>query len=71
VLLTAFGNDFTNTNPFRPTDAVSLRIFNYAQQPDPMFHTIAWGGAIMLLAAVLVLSITARFLSIRQQRRLG
>jgi phosphate transport system permease protein len=71
VLLTAFGNDFMNTNPFRPTDAVSLRVFNYAQLPDAQFHTIAWGGAIMLLVAVLVLSITARILSVRQQRRLG
>src|SRR5436309_7646928 len=71
VLLTAFGNDFVNTNPFRPTDAVSLRIFNYAQQPDPQFHTIAWGAAIMLLVSVLILSITARVLSVRQQRRLG
>ncbi|HMC37973.1 MAG TPA: phosphate ABC transporter permease PstA [Actinomycetota bacterium] len=71
VLLTAFGNDFVNTNPFRPTDAVSLRVFNYAQQPDAQFHTIAWGGATMLLASVLILSITARILSVRQQRRLG
>jgi phosphate transport system permease protein len=71
ILLTALGNDFMNTNLMRPTDAVSLRVFNYAQQPDPLFHTIAWGGAIMLLAAVLVLSITARILSVRQQRRLG
>jgi phosphate transport system permease protein len=71
ILLTSLGNDFMNTNLLRPTDAVSLRVFNYSQQPDPLFHTIAWGGAIMLLVAVLVLSITARVLSTRQQRRLG
>ena len=71
ILLTSLGNDFMNTHLMRPTDTVSLRVFNYAQQPDPLFNTIAWGGAIMLLAAVLVLSITARILSNRQQRRLG
>ena len=71
VLLTALGNDFMNTHLFRPTDTVSLRVFNYAQQPTPQFVTIAWGGAIMLLVAVLGLSITARVLSNRQQKRLG
>ena len=71
VLLTALGNDFMNTNLMRPTDTLSLRVFNYAQQPDQFFHTIAWGGAIMLLVAVLIPSITPRILSNRQQKRLG
>jgi phosphate transport system permease protein len=71
VLLTSLGNDFMNWHLFRPTDTVSLRVFNYAQQPTPQFVTIAWGGAIMLLLAVLALSITARVLSNRQQKRLG
>src|SRR5207237_1162263 len=57
ILLTALGNDFVNVNPGQPTDAVTLRIYNYAQSPFPEWHTIAWGGAITLLAAVLVLSI--------------
>jgi len=71
VLLTALGNDFMNTNLMRPTDTLSLRVFNYAQQPSQQFVTIAWGGAIMLLVAVLIPSITPRILSNRQQRRLG
>jgi phosphate transport system permease protein len=69
ILLTALGNDFVNANPARPTDAVTLRIYNYAQGAFPEWHTIAWGGAITLLAAVLILSITARVLSSRQQSR--
>jgi phosphate transport system permease protein len=71
ILLTALGNDFVNTNPGQPTDAVTLRIYNYAQSAFPGLHTIAWGGAITLLAAVLLLSITARVLSSRQQSRVG
>ena len=71
ILLTSLGNDFLNTNPAQPTDAVPLRIYNYAQSAFPQWQTLAWGGAITLLAAVLVLSIGARFLSDRQQRRLG
>ena len=58
-----------NVNPSQPTDAVTLRIYNYAQGAFPEWHTLAWGGAITLLAAVLVLSITARVLSTRQQSR--
>jgi phosphate transport system permease protein len=69
ILLTALGNDFVNTNPLQPTDAVTLRVFNYAQSPFPDLHTMAWGGAVMLLIGVLLLSITARILSSRQQRR--
>ncbi len=69
ILLTALGNDFVNTNPGAPTDAVPLRIYFYAGSPVVQFHALAWGGAITLLAAVLVLSITARVLSHRQLKR--
>jgi len=71
VLLTALGNDFVNTNPMAATDSVPLRVYNYAQSSYPAWRTLAWGGALMLLLGVLVLSITARILSVRQQRRTG
>ncbi len=71
ILLTSLGNDFMNTNPLQPTDAVPLRVYNYAQSAFTDWQTLAWGGAIMLLVAVLVLSVGARILSDRQQRRLG
>jgi len=71
ILLTSLGNDFINTNALRPTDAVPLRIYTYAQSAFTQWQTLAWGGAITLLAAVLVLSILARILSDRQQRRIG
>lgn len=71
ILLTSLGNDFINSNPLQPTDAVPLRIYTYAQSAFPQWQTLAWGGAITLLAAVLVLSVFARILSDRQQRRLG
>jgi phosphate transport system permease protein len=70
VLLTALGNDFLNLDPSQPTDAVPLRIYNYAQSPIVAWHDFAWGGAIVLLVVVLTLSIGARILSDRQQRRL-
>jgi phosphate transport system permease protein len=71
ILLTSLGNDFVNTNALRPTDAVPLRIYTYAQSAFTQWQTLAWGGAITLLAAVLVLSVLARILSDRQQRRIG
>jgi phosphate transport system permease protein len=69
ILLTALGNDFINLNPMQPTDAVPLRVYNYARTPVVTQHELAWGGAIMLLVGVLLLSITARALSNRQRRR--
>jgi phosphate transport system permease protein len=69
ILLTALGNDFINTNVMQPTDAVPLRVYNYAQTAILDLHALAWGGAICLLAIVLALSISARALSSRQQRR--
>jgi len=69
VLLTALGNDFVNTNVLKPTDALTLRIFNYAQTPYDSLKALAWGGALILFLGVLALSITARILSVRQQRK--
>jgi phosphate transport system permease protein len=71
ILLTALGNDFVNWDPTKPTDAVPLRIYDYARTPVEALHSLAWGGAITLLAAVLTLSVAARFLSYRQQQRLS
>jgi phosphate transport system permease protein len=70
ILLTTLGSDYMNRNIFQPTDAVPLRIYNYARAPGPALHTIAWGGAVILLMAVLLLSIAARILSVRQEKRL-
>ncbi len=71
ILLTALGNDYINTNPGRPTDAVTLRIYKYARTPVEALHAFAWGAAVMLLVGVLVLSISARMLSARQRKRIG
>jgi phosphate transport system permease protein len=69
ILLTALGQDFLTFDPVGPADAVPLRIYNYARTPVQSQHALAWGGAIVLLAAVLLLSITARVLANRQRRR--
>jgi phosphate transport system permease protein len=71
ILLTALGSNYVNTDPWRPTDAVPLRIYNDARQPLEALHQVAWGGAVTLMVGVLVLSVGARILSARQRRRLG
>lgn len=69
ILLTALGNEFFNVDPLKPTDAVPLRVYDYARTPVEALHSIAWGGALVLLVSVLFLSVTARFLSSRQKKR--
>jgi phosphate transport system permease protein len=69
ILLTALGQDFLTFDPLGPADAVPLRVYNDARTPVESQHAIAWGAAIVLLAAVLLLSITARVLANRQRRR--
>ncbi len=71
VLLTALGNEFINTDPTKPTDALPLRILNDARTSVEALHAFAWGAALMLLVAVLGLSIGARVLSSRQQKRMA
>ena len=71
ILLTALGNDFINLDPLKPTDAVPLRVYDYARTPVEALHQIAWGGALVLLVAVLFLSISARVLSSRQKKRMA
>lgn len=70
ILLTSLGNDFINWSPTKPTDAVPLRVYTYARTPVEALNTIAWGGAITLLVAVLLLSFGARYFSHRQRKRM-
>jgi ABC-type phosphate transport system permease subunit len=46
-------------------------VYDYARTPVEALHSIAWGGALVLLAAVLFLAISARVLSNRQQKRMA
>jgi len=70
ILLTALGNDYINWNPMKPTDAVPLRVYTDARTAVEALHAFAWGGAITLLVAVLLLSFGARYFSYRQRKRM-
>jgi phosphate transport system permease protein len=71
LLLTTLGNVFMNTDARLPTDAVPLTVYENARTSVPALHAFAWGGALMLLVTVLVLSIGARVLANRQQKRMA
>ena len=60
LLFTAFGNQFWEFNPTRPMAELPLQIFTYAISPYRDWHRQAWGGALVLIAAVFLFSVAAR-----------
>ncbi|MHB1311842.1 MAG: phosphate ABC transporter permease PstA [Gemmatimonadaceae bacterium] len=61
LLFTAFGNQFWSTSVNQPISALPLQIFTYAISPYDEWHSLAWAGALVLIALVLVISLVARF----------
>jgi phosphate transport system permease protein len=41
--------------------ALPLQIFSYAVSPYDEWHRLAWGGALVLIAVVFIISVAARF----------
>jgi len=60
LLFTAFGSQYWELSPAQPMAELSLQIFTYAISPYADWHTQAWGGALLLIVAVFVLSVLAR-----------
>ena len=63
LLFTAFGNQFMNTNIFKPIDSLPYRIFYYAMSPYPEWHSFAWGASFVLVVLTLSLNLVARGIS--------
>ena len=69
LLFTAFGSQFWEFNPAQPMAQLPLQVFTYAISPYQSWHAQAWGGALLLILAVLVLNVLARLvLSPKAQR---
>ncbi|HEX9416537.1 MAG TPA: phosphate ABC transporter permease PstA [Gaiellaceae bacterium] len=58
-------------DPTQPVQSMPLTIFQYAESPDPADHARAWATGIVLLAFVLILSLTSRFFLARSRRKLS
>jgi phosphate transport system permease protein len=66
LLFTALGNLNFATSVAHPMQTLSLQIFAYATGPFEEWHRLAWAAALVLMALVLVLALTARW-AIRQR----
>jgi phosphate transport system permease protein len=58
-------------NPTHSVASIPVTIFTYSEAPDPQSHAQAWAAAFVLIAFVLVTSLTARILLDRSRRKLG
>jgi phosphate transport system permease protein len=63
LLFTALNNQFWSINMNAPMANLPVVIFQFAMSPYEDWQTLAWGGALLITAAILVLNITARIVA--------
>ena len=61
LLFTALGNNYYSLNPNEPMASLPVTIFNFATAADDRWNALAWGGALVLVAIVFVLSLASRY----------
>jgi phosphate transport system permease protein len=61
LLFTAFGNQFWSLSLKQPIAALPLQVFSYAISPYDAWHSLAWAGALVLIALIFIISLIARF----------
>jgi phosphate transport system permease protein len=67
----ALAGQATDWNPTHSVSSIPMLIFQNSEAPDENLHQQAWALAFVLIAFILVSSLTARFLLERSRRRLG
>lgn len=67
LLFTAFGNPFSTANPLDKMASLPVVIYQYTNDPSPALHAIAWAGAMLITAFVLLLGLVARTLLLRNR----
>jgi len=65
LLFTALNNQFWSASLNEPLANVPVVIFQYAMSPYDEWHTLAWAGAFVLTAFVLILNVGVRILARR------
>jgi phosphate transport system permease protein len=63
LLFTALNNQFWSANLNGPLANLPVVIFQYAMSPYDEWHTLAWAGAFVLTAFVLILNLLVRLLA--------
>jgi phosphate transport system permease protein len=73
LLFTALNNQFWSTNLNAPMANLPVVIFQFALSPYKEWQDLAWAGALIITASILILSISARVLLalLRAERRPG
>lgn len=69
LLFTALNNQFWSSSLSGPLANVPVVIFQYAMSPYDEWHTLAWAGAFVLTAFVLILNILVRLLARKGKQR--
>jgi phosphate transport system permease protein len=71
LLFTGFGNRSWNLDPTQPMSALPLIVFHDALTPYPALQEQAWGAALVLVALVLAVNLSSRWVLRRQIRLAG
>jgi phosphate transport system permease protein len=67
LLFSALNNQYWTTNVLSPMANVPVVIFQYAMSPFDNWHSLAWAGAFVLTLFVLVISLLARAIVLRNK----
>jgi phosphate transport system permease protein len=65
LLFTALNNQFWSTNMNAPMANLPVVIFQFAMSPYADWQVLAWGGALIITVAILLLNILARWVASR------
>jgi phosphate transport system permease protein len=71
LFTSSIASNLVSWNPQSALSSIPVTIFKYSEAPDPHLHEQAWAAAFVLIAFVLVTSMTARLLLDRSRRKLG
>ena len=67
LLFTAFNNQFWSTDLMQPMANLPMVIYQYAMSPYDSWNSLAWAGAFLVTVLVLLLSLLARTILLRNK----
>ena len=67
LLFTAFNNQYWNANLGKPMANLPVTVYQFAMSPFEQWNKLAWAGAFLITMFVLVTSLLARFILLRNK----
>jgi phosphate transport system permease protein len=67
LLFTAFNNQYWNANLAKPMANLPVTVYQFAMSPFDRWNQLAWAGAFLITLFVLLTSLLARFLLLRNK----